>query len=120
MRVSSDEGGEGMLAWARLWTAEAHPTSTAMAASFPGAHLRAQVAVVRALADQVDHLPRDLREEGLRSQLIEELARLGCLLIEEAGSLAAARPPEDSGVFARPHSSRPREREHWREGDAQP
>jgi hypothetical protein len=62
--------------------------------------LRSQAAVVRALADHVEHLSRAGDSDGIGDQLIEEMARLGCRLIEAAGTLAGSHP-EDSGVFAR-------------------
>lgn len=64
--------------------------------------LRSQVAIVRALADEVDSLSRIGEADGLPEQLIEELARLGCRLLDQASALAGTVPPEDSGVFARP------------------
>jgi len=82
--------------------------------------VRSQVAIVRALADQVERLPLHGDGQGVPAQLIEELARLGCLLLEHAGALAALQPPEDSGVFARAHSPRLREPEPSCEGEAQP
>jgi hypothetical protein len=84
------------------------------------ARLRSQVAIVRALADQIDRLPLRGDGQGVPDQLIEELTRLGCLLLEHAGSLAASQPLEDSGVFARAHSPRPRETESSCEGEARP
>jgi hypothetical protein len=65
--------------------------------------LISQVAVVRALADNVEALARPAASGGLDGQLVEEMARLGCLVLETAASLAAL--PEatcrDSGVFER-------------------
>jgi hypothetical protein len=58
------------------------------------AHLRSQVAVVRALADQVEYLARPGYADGLRDQVIEEMARLGCRLLEAARSLASASPED--------------------------
>ncbi len=63
--------------------------------------LRVQAAVIRALADEVECLSRAGEADGLGDQLIEEMARLGCRLLETAGTLATPPPPEDSGVFAR-------------------
>jgi hypothetical protein len=64
--------------------------------------LRSQVAVVRALADQVEHLTRLRDADGPGDQLIEEMTRLGCRLLEAAQqSLLEPRRPEHSGVFAR-------------------
>jgi hypothetical protein len=70
--------------------------------------LRSHAAVVRALADEVECLSRTGDAAGLRDQLIEELARLGCRLLETAGTLAGSPPPEHSGVFTRGPSSRSR------------
>ena len=67
--------------------------------------LRSQVAVVRALADEVECLLRAGDAEGLGDQLIEEMARLGCRLLETAGAFAGPPPCEQSGVFARPRSA---------------
>jgi hypothetical protein len=70
------------------------------------ARLRSQAAVVRALADHVEHLSRAGDADGIGDQIIEEMARLGCRLLEAAGALAAGVPPiEDSGIFARAPSS---------------
>lgn len=65
------------------------------------ARLRSQVAVVRAMVDQVEHVSRAKDAEGVRDQLIEEMTRLGCQLLKAAGSLAESRRPEESGIFAR-------------------
>jgi hypothetical protein len=65
------------------------------------ARLRSQTAVVRALADQVEYLSRAGDADGVGDQLIEEMAQLGCRLLEMAGTLARSRVPADSGVFAR-------------------
>jgi hypothetical protein len=67
----------------------------------PLGHLRSQLAVVRALTDQIELVSLLEDDGGLRDQLIEELARLGCRLLDEAGSLAVSAQGEDSGVFAR-------------------
>ena len=69
------------------------------------ARLRSQAAVVRALADHVEHLSRAGEADGIGDQLIEEMARLGCRILEAAGSLARAPHVEDSGIFARAPSS---------------
>jgi hypothetical protein len=68
------------------------------------AELRAQLAVVRTLADHIEHLARPGDTKGLGEQVVEEMARLGCRLFEAAAALAGSCP-EDSGVFARPSSS---------------
>jgi hypothetical protein len=62
--------------------------------------LRSQVAVVRALADAVECLARP-GAEGMDDQLIEEMARLGCRLLESAGALAGKPRPGDSAIFER-------------------
>jgi hypothetical protein len=65
------------------------------------ARLRAQVAIVRTLADHFEHLARWANAEELSSQLIEETARLGCRLLEVAALMTMSLRSEDSGVFAR-------------------
>jgi hypothetical protein len=64
-------------------------------------NLRAQAAVVRTLADQVEQLSRAADFDGLGAQMVEEMATLGCHLVEAAAALADASPVEDSGVFER-------------------
>jgi hypothetical protein len=64
--------------------------------------IRSQVAIIRALADHADALSRTVDADAVADQLVEEMARLGCRLLEVAASLATPPPPEDSGVFARP------------------
>jgi hypothetical protein len=64
--------------------------------------IRSQVAVIRALADHAEGLSRTVDADAVADQLVEEMARLGCRLLEAAASLATPAPPEDSGVFARP------------------
>jgi hypothetical protein len=63
-------------------------------------NLRSQVAVVRALADQVDHLTRAADVDGLGTQIVEEIGRLGCRLLDVAAAVAEASPAEGSGIFA--------------------
>jgi hypothetical protein len=65
------------------------------------ARLRAQVAVVRTIVDQVEFLVSPHHVHGLSEQLIEEMARLGCRLFEAAAELTKSPAPEDSGVFPR-------------------
>ena len=60
------------------------------AAAFRLAGLRSQAAVVRALADQVEHLSRAADAEGVDHQIIEEMARLGCRLLEAAAAFLNA------------------------------
>src|ERR1700722_12557974 len=63
--------------------------------------LRTQIAVVRTLADQIERLGSPRLVDGLHEQLVEEMARLGCRLFEEAAELTRSPEPEDSGVFHR-------------------
>jgi hypothetical protein len=63
--------------------------------------LRSQAAVVRTLADQVEQLSRAADVDALGTQMVEEMARLGCRLLDAAAALADALPVEDSGVFKR-------------------
>ena len=65
------------------------------------ARLRSQLAVVRTVCDEVEHLTRPRDADGPRTQLVEEMARLGCRLLDAAASLTESPPSEDSGVFAR-------------------
>src|SRR5580704_10314543 len=73
-----------------------------LAADLRFGRLRSQAAAIRALADCVEHLTRAADADGLGEQLVEEMTRLGCRLLEFAGALVAAPPAEDSGTFARP------------------
>jgi hypothetical protein len=61
--------------------------------------LRSHIAVVRSLLDELDRIvppSRSRQPEGapleLRAQLVEELARLGCRLLESAAALTRALP----------------------------
>lgn len=66
-----------------------------------GLAVRRQTAVVRALLDQVECLSPWSAIEGLRAQLVEELARLGCMLLEAAASLSSTTEPAPaSGTLA--------------------
>jgi hypothetical protein len=64
-------------------------------------NLRSQAAVVRTLADRADQLSRAADVDGLGAQMVEEMARLGCRLLDAAAALARVSPVEDSGVFSR-------------------
>lgn len=64
------------------------------------ARLRSQVAVVRTIADEVEVLARPHDADGLRAELIEEMSRLGCLLLEALASLSESTCP-NSGIFVR-------------------
>ena len=48
--------------------------------------IRLQVSVVRTLLDEVDAVRP--QEDGTREQLIEELSRLGCRLLETASAMS--------------------------------
>ena len=50
--------------------------------------VREQTAIVRALADELEHLAPWGTTAGLRHQLVEELARLGCRIVETAAILS--------------------------------
>ncbi len=63
--------------------------------------LRSQVAVVRTIADEVEHLARPRDADGLKAQLVEEMARLGRHLLEALASLTEPPHSEDSGIFTR-------------------
>ncbi len=71
-----------------------------LAAELQLACVREYVAVVRALADQVDDLARPGDADGLSEQLIEEAARLGCRLLEAAAAMTRMPHVEQSGVFS--------------------
>ncbi len=64
--------------------------------------LRAQVAVVRTLTEQIDRFARPENTDQLTEHIVEEMARLGCRLLEAAASMT--RPPSagESGVVVRP------------------
>ena len=66
------------------------------------ARLRSQAAAVRTLLDELDRvLPAagvSLGEDApicLQEQLVEEVARLGCRLIESAATMTGVVPPSD-------------------------
>jgi hypothetical protein len=60
------------------------------------APLRSQLAVIRALVDQVEHLAHATDADGLRAQLADEMSRLGHRLLEAAASLKET-PSADEG-----------------------
>jgi len=66
------------------------------------ARVRTQVAVVRTLADEIELLVRRRLVDGLSEQLVEEMARLGCQLVETAAELTRVPAAEDTGVHRRP------------------
>jgi hypothetical protein len=69
------------------------------------ARLRAQVAIVRTLADHIEHFARPGDAEGLSDQLIEEMARLAHRLLVATASMPESARAEDSGIFSRSSSS---------------
>jgi hypothetical protein len=77
-----------------------HPAGASDGA--PATPTRQQLAVVRALADEVERcVAHPAAARAMREQLAQELARLGCRSLEAAASMAAN--PEDahaSGVYA--------------------
>ena len=57
--------------------------------------VRTQIAAVRAVADHAEQLAQAAAVDRLTDQMVEEMARLGCRLLEAAVSLAdATRRPE--------------------------
>jgi hypothetical protein len=66
------------------------------------ANLRAQVAAVAPLAEHIERLTRRGDVDRVGQQLIVEMTRLGCRLLDAAATLSEAPTSEDSGVFARP------------------
>jgi hypothetical protein len=71
-----------------------------LAAELRLVRLRAQVAVVRTVADEIDRLARPSDVDGLGEQLIAEMARLGSQLFEAAGALKRSSSSADIEVFA--------------------
>ncbi|HEV3194130.1 MAG TPA: hypothetical protein VGY54_26680 [Polyangiaceae bacterium] len=56
---------------------------------------------MRTIADHIERFAQQVDADELTSQLIEEMARLGCRLFELAAPMARAPRAEDSGVFPR-------------------
>jgi len=71
-----------------------------LAAELRFARLRSQAAVVRTIAEHVEQLAHPRDAEGLGAQLVEEMGRLGCRLLEAAAALTESPRPPDSGIFA--------------------
>jgi hypothetical protein len=61
------------------------------------ARLREQVAVVRTIADQIDHFAEPGNADGFSEQVLEEMTRLGCRLLETAAAMTRAPRPECCG-----------------------
>jgi hypothetical protein len=72
--------------------------------------LRSQAAIVRTLVDQVEQVTRAGDVASLGAQMVEEMARLGCRLLDTAAALAEVSV-EDSGVFERSAALRTG---HWK------
>jgi hypothetical protein len=68
------------------------------------ARLKSDATVVLTLADAAA-LANARRAEGLLDPIIEEMARLGCRLLEAAGALAKSTRLEDNARFTRRASS---------------
>ncbi len=65
------------------------------------ARLRAQVAVVRTLADHIERFASPGNADGMTRQILDETARLGRRLCEAAASIPATPRDRDSGTCAR-------------------
>jgi hypothetical protein len=66
---------------------------------------RTQAAIVRALVDEFDHTTADgSAEPWMQAQLIEELARLGCRIMDLAAALTVSCPPEPVPESKTPYS----------------
>jgi ribosomal protein L29 len=92
---------KSMLAPTKLFLVPSEPKDEdCQATELQLTRLRAQVAIVRMLTDQIEHFARAKHIDGLSEQLIEEMRRLGCRLIEAAASMT--RAPE-SGVALQAH-----------------
>jgi hypothetical protein len=95
---------------ARCLIAELPMSTPARPAALPTqeqgiASIRTQLAVVRALIDELDQVLPDPHRGAVRGQVAEELARLGNTLLKAAGRLARIGPGCDDG---RPGSPRAR------------
>jgi hypothetical protein len=55
--------------------------------------VREQVALVRDFADELERLTSPERMRGLRQQFVEELARLGCRVLETAAAASRTTEP---------------------------
>jgi hypothetical protein len=72
--------------------------------------LREQVAVVRTIADHIDHFAEPGNADGLREQVLEEMTRLGCRLLEAAAAMT--RTPTLSRATAEGPTYRRRAESH--------
>lgn len=60
--------------------------------------VREQVAIVRAFTDELERLTSRKRMRGLCEQFVEELARLGCRILETAAEVSRTTgPPTPTG-----------------------
>lgn len=62
-----------------------------------------QIAIVRALLDEMERLERASNPQMIADQLVQELERLGCRTLEVAATLVPE--PRRSGVYLRTDSS---------------
>jgi hypothetical protein len=76
-----------------------------LAAELELAQLRAQVAIVRTLADHIEYFARPGDTGSLSEQLIEEMARLARRLLCATTSMTTVVNAEHSGIFPRSSSS---------------
>jgi hypothetical protein len=60
--------------------------------------VREQVAVVRAFADELERLTSQGSVRGLCEQLVEELARLGCRILEAAATASRVEHATPTGT----------------------
>ena len=72
-----------------------------LAADLGLVRVRSQVGAIRTLVDRADELAQPGATGELSEELIEEMARLGCRLLEAAASLAESRRTGESGAFSR-------------------
>jgi hypothetical protein len=72
-----------------------------LAAELRLARLRTQAAVLRSLADCIERLTHPGDADGLSAQTIEEMKRLGALLLRsDRYALGSLQIEDESGVFA--------------------
>jgi hypothetical protein len=71
------------------------------------ARLKAHLAAIRTLADQIEPPAQVAEVAELLEHVVEDVARLGFRLFEVASSRRVSFPPESSGVFLRVDASLP-------------
>ena len=72
-----------------------------LAAGLRRAPLRTQAAAIRGVAGHAERLARAADVAGREAQLVEEMARLGSLLLEAAVALTKLPGPTDGALLAR-------------------